>query len=297
MSLSQPRRKERWMEADNCRCSVVGETTRRDRVFPNTASDLYGDFCDSYETIGQHFCADYFGIVQHVNPCSLNDCGTSPTDCTDRLPLRPIGGERVPPRQSAAACIGPSQHFVNQPSTKKQSEDHDRNQHQATIQFYGCTFEPQRPWRRLRRTINAVRSSCNAISMVIGAIWTTKTSRPMNWPLLTALACSVLTVFGMGPRFGSLPKPPTNGDGVKPQQHCSPVIIDRTTSSAERTRHHSDCINDLFQESLTSVPSAEHDGPMSGVVNATTVVRSATPRSEPFHSEEIGPTSNRKDKS
>jgi hypothetical protein len=42
-------------------------------LFPALPADLYGDFCDSYETVGQHSGADYHGVVQHTKPCSLND--------------------------------------------------------------------------------------------------------------------------------------------------------------------------------------------------------------------------------
>jgi hypothetical protein len=54
-------------------------------LFPALPSDLYGDYCDAYEHVGQHGGADYHGVVQHTRPCSLNDAADLVTE------LRRIG--------------------------------------------------------------------------------------------------------------------------------------------------------------------------------------------------------------
>ena len=40
-------------------------------LFPALPADLYGEYCDAYEHVGQHGGADYFGVIQHTKPCSL----------------------------------------------------------------------------------------------------------------------------------------------------------------------------------------------------------------------------------
>jgi hypothetical protein len=42
-------------------------------LFPALPADLYGEYCDAYESIGQHGGADFHGVIQHTRPCSLND--------------------------------------------------------------------------------------------------------------------------------------------------------------------------------------------------------------------------------
>ena len=39
-------------------------------LFPELPSDLHGCFCDSYETVGQHGGADYFGVVANTTPAA-----------------------------------------------------------------------------------------------------------------------------------------------------------------------------------------------------------------------------------
>ena len=60
-------------------------------LFPELPADLYGEHCDAYETVGQHGGADYFGVVQHTKPCSLDDAADLATELT-RIGyiLRPI---------------------------------------------------------------------------------------------------------------------------------------------------------------------------------------------------------------
>ena len=54
-------------------------------LFPALPADLYGEYCDAYEHVGQHGGADYHGVVQHTRPCSLNDAADLVTE------LRRIG--------------------------------------------------------------------------------------------------------------------------------------------------------------------------------------------------------------
>jgi len=42
-------------------------------LFPELPSDLYGNFCDSYETIGQHGGADYHGVMAQTSPASPSE--------------------------------------------------------------------------------------------------------------------------------------------------------------------------------------------------------------------------------
>lgn len=42
-------------------------------LFPELPSDIYGFFCDSYEHVGQHGGADYYGVIQATKPASNKD--------------------------------------------------------------------------------------------------------------------------------------------------------------------------------------------------------------------------------
>jgi hypothetical protein len=42
-------------------------------LFPELPADIFGTFCDAYETVGQHGGADYFGVIQRTTPCSSED--------------------------------------------------------------------------------------------------------------------------------------------------------------------------------------------------------------------------------
>jgi hypothetical protein len=60
-------------------------------LFPDLPADLYGDYCDAYEHVGQHGGADYHGVVQHTRPCSLNDAADLAAELrTIGYVLRPI---------------------------------------------------------------------------------------------------------------------------------------------------------------------------------------------------------------
>jgi len=60
-------------------------------LFPALPADLYGEYCDAYEHVGQHGGADFHGVIQHSTPCSLNDAADLATELT-RIGyiLRPI---------------------------------------------------------------------------------------------------------------------------------------------------------------------------------------------------------------
>ncbi len=42
-------------------------------LFPTLPSDYEGRYCDSYEHVGQHGGADYFGCVHASRPASLDE--------------------------------------------------------------------------------------------------------------------------------------------------------------------------------------------------------------------------------
>ena len=70
-------------------------------LFPALPADLYGEYCDAYEHVGQHGGADYYGVVQQTTPCSIERV------CGPRHELTRIGydpetdqtGESSPSRQ------------------------------------------------------------------------------------------------------------------------------------------------------------------------------------------------------
>jgi hypothetical protein len=62
-------------------------------LFPELPADIFGDFCDAYETVGQHGGADYHGVIQQTEPCSLVDA----TDLASEL--KTIGYELKPVRR------------------------------------------------------------------------------------------------------------------------------------------------------------------------------------------------------
>lgn len=37
-------------------------------LFPAVPADIFGDFCEAYEHIGQHSGADYHGVIQATRP-------------------------------------------------------------------------------------------------------------------------------------------------------------------------------------------------------------------------------------
>ena len=114
-------------------------------LFPELPADLYGDYCDAYEHVGQHGGADYHGVVQHTKPCSLEDAADLATELTkNRLhPETDSASKPSPSRQSTATGSGPSQHGVNQPPLRR--KNHDRN-HSPPFQFGGVlVIDPSGP--------------------------------------------------------------------------------------------------------------------------------------------------------
>ena len=73
-------------------------------LFPELPADIYGDYCDAYEHVGQHGGADYHGVIQHTKPCSLNDAADLAAELTDhRLQTEADSASKPhPSRQSAA---------------------------------------------------------------------------------------------------------------------------------------------------------------------------------------------------
>jgi hypothetical protein len=37
-------------------------------LFPEVPADIFGDFCEAYEYVGQHGGADYHGVIQATTP-------------------------------------------------------------------------------------------------------------------------------------------------------------------------------------------------------------------------------------
>ena len=65
-------------------------------LFPELPSDLYGQYCDAYEHVGQHGGADFHGVVQQTKPCSSEEsAGLAAELRTIGYVLRPV--KRVSP--------------------------------------------------------------------------------------------------------------------------------------------------------------------------------------------------------
>jgi len=60
-------------------------------LFPELPSDINGWYCDSYEQIGQHGGADYYGVIQHTAPASAEVCAGLARELTRKgYKLKPI---------------------------------------------------------------------------------------------------------------------------------------------------------------------------------------------------------------
>jgi len=60
-------------------------------LFPEIPTDLYGHYCQAYETVGQHGGADYHGVIMNTRPAKSEES----TDIAEELTrigyqLRPI---------------------------------------------------------------------------------------------------------------------------------------------------------------------------------------------------------------
>ena len=82
------------------KADIVGFRRWRDcgsiiALFPALPADLYGDYCDAYEAVGQHGGADYHGVIQHTTPCSIEESADLATE------LRRIGYVLRPRRRAS----------------------------------------------------------------------------------------------------------------------------------------------------------------------------------------------------
>ena len=60
-------------------------------LFPEIPTDLYGYYCESYEHVGQHGGADYFGVIMNTRPASTEECADLAEELTNiGYQLRPI---------------------------------------------------------------------------------------------------------------------------------------------------------------------------------------------------------------
>jgi hypothetical protein len=60
-------------------------------LFPEVPADIFGDFCESYEHVGQHGGADYNGVIQNTVPVRADECADLREELTRiGYSLRPI---------------------------------------------------------------------------------------------------------------------------------------------------------------------------------------------------------------
>ena len=45
-------------------------------LFPEIPADIRGQYCSSYEHIGQHGAADYYGVIQDTTPVGPRECAS-----------------------------------------------------------------------------------------------------------------------------------------------------------------------------------------------------------------------------
>lgn len=65
-------------------------------LFPELPADIHGIYCDSYEQIGQHGGADYYGVVRHTAPATPEESAALATE------LARIGYRLVTVRRASA---------------------------------------------------------------------------------------------------------------------------------------------------------------------------------------------------
>ncbi len=80
-------------------------------LFPELPADIYGDYCGSYEHVGQHGGADYWGVIQQTVPAKPHEYADLAEELTRiGYRLRPV--RRAAPhhherrRQEARQCLG-----------------------------------------------------------------------------------------------------------------------------------------------------------------------------------------------
>ena len=60
-------------------------------LFPEIPADLYGQYCDSYEHVGQHGGADYHGVIMNTRPANTEESADLVEELTRiGYQLRPI---------------------------------------------------------------------------------------------------------------------------------------------------------------------------------------------------------------
>ena len=72
-----------------------GDTGDVIALFPEIPSDIFGFYCDSYEHVGQHGGADYYGVVRHTNPATPEESAALAAE------LQRIGYRLVPVRRAS----------------------------------------------------------------------------------------------------------------------------------------------------------------------------------------------------
>ena len=94
-------------------------------LFPELPADLYGEYCDAYEHVGQHGGADYFGVIQKTTSCSVERC-CGPRYRVDQNWLSTASdsaSQSSPSRRTPSTCGGPSQHDIShQPNGEDRPE-------------------------------------------------------------------------------------------------------------------------------------------------------------------------------
>lgn len=79
-------------------------------LFPEIPADIFGEFCEAYQHVGQHGGADYWGVIRATTPVVLEDAA----DLADELErvgynLRPIKRasrhHHDKRRQTARECV------------------------------------------------------------------------------------------------------------------------------------------------------------------------------------------------
>lgn len=42
-------------------------------LFPELPTDIFGEFCEAFQHVGQHGGADYWGVIQQTTPVTLDE--------------------------------------------------------------------------------------------------------------------------------------------------------------------------------------------------------------------------------
>ena len=79
-------------------------------LFPEIPADIFGYFCEAYETVGQHGGADFHGVIQATVPVELHEAEDLAEELTRiGYNLRPIKRalytHHEKRRQAARECV------------------------------------------------------------------------------------------------------------------------------------------------------------------------------------------------